>query len=80
MWEYLAALFDPSGFPPRWRCGAGWTPALGWTHILSDLGVWSAYVAIPCVLGFFAARRKDIPFRTCSCCSGRSSLLAARRT
>ena len=63
MWEYLAALFDPSGFPPRWRCGVGWTPALGWTHILSDLGVWSAYVAIPIVLGYFAARRRDIPFR-----------------
>jgi hypothetical protein len=32
-------------------------------HILSDLGVWSAYVAIPCVLGSSLRRRKDLPFR-----------------
>ena len=25
----------------------------GWLHIISDLGVWSAYVTIPCVLGYF---------------------------
>jgi PAS domain S-box-containing protein len=41
-----------------------WTAGLGWLHILSDLGVWSAYVAIPCVLGYFVLRRKDVPFRT----------------
>ena len=26
--------------------------------------MWSAYLAIPCVLGFFVLRRKDIPFRS----------------
>src|SRR5947199_6157432 len=62
MWDFLAHLFDTAGFPPRWQCGS-WTPAHGWLHILSDLGVWSAYVAIPCVMGFFVLRRKDIPFR-----------------
>ena len=35
----------------------------GWLHILSDLGVWSAYVAIPCVLGYLVARQRDVPFR-----------------
>jgi PAS domain S-box-containing protein len=66
MWEFLSKLFDTSGFPPRWECGAAWArePAVGWLHIFSDLGVWSAYVAIPCVLAYFALRRKDIPFRT----------------
>jgi PAS domain S-box-containing protein len=63
MLGFLSRLLDTSGFPPRWHCGV-WTPAHGWLHILSDLGVWSAYVAIPCVLGYFALRRKDIPFRT----------------
>jgi PAS domain S-box-containing protein len=63
MVEFLSSLFDTSGFPPRWYCGA-WTAAHGWLHILSDLGVWSAYVAIPCVLGYFVLRRRDIPFRT----------------
>jgi PAS domain S-box-containing protein len=63
MFEFLSKLFDTSDFPPRWTCG-NWTTAHGWLHILSDLGVWSAYLAIPCVLGYFVLRRKDIPFRT----------------
>ena len=64
--EFLTRLFDPAGFPARWQCGSGWseTPWLGWLHILSDLGVWSAYVAIPLVLGYFLFRRQDLPFRT----------------
>ena len=63
--EFLTRLFDPSGFPARWQCGSGWgeTPWLGWLHIFSDLGVWSAYLAIPLVLGYFSMRRKDLPFR-----------------
>ncbi len=62
MLEFFDHLFDTTGFPPRWYCGS-WTPLHGWLHILSDLGVWSAYVAIPGVLGFFVLRRRDIPFR-----------------
>ena len=62
MFDFLSKLFDTSDFPARWQCG-NWTAGLGWLHILSDLAVWSAYVAIPLVLGYFAYRRKDIPFR-----------------
>src|SRR4051812_33533788 len=62
MFDFFAHLFDTSDFSPRWYCGA-WTSEHGWLHILSDLGVWSAYLAIPCVLGYFAMRRKDLPFR-----------------
>ena len=62
MIDFLAHLFDTSGFPPRWDCG-NWSAGHGWLHILSDLGIWSAYVAIPCVLGYFVLRRRDIPFR-----------------
>ena len=61
MFDFLRQLFDTSDFPPRWNCG-NWSPAHGWLHIISDLGVWSAYVAIPVVLGYFVLRR-DIPFR-----------------
>jgi len=60
--DFLSRLFDTSGFPPRWTCG-NWTTGHGWLHILSDLGVWSAYVAIPCVLIYFLLRRRDLPFR-----------------
>ncbi len=58
----LSRLFDTSDFPARWQCG-NWSPADGWTHIASDLGVWSAYFAIPLVLGYFLRRRPDLPFR-----------------
>jgi hypothetical protein len=58
MLDFFALLFDSSGYPPRWRCGT-WTPEQGWLHILSDLGVWSAYMAIPLVL----VRKKELPFR-----------------
>ncbi len=62
MLEFFSKLFDTSDFPPRWNCGH-WTEGHGWLHILSDLGVWSAYVAIPCVLVYFAMRRRNLPFR-----------------
>ncbi|MGQ0636815.1 MAG: hybrid sensor histidine kinase/response regulator [Planctomycetaceae bacterium] len=62
MWDFLSRLFDTTGFPPRWKCGA-WSAGHGWLHIAADLGVWSAYLTIPCVLAYFAARRRDLPFR-----------------
>src|SRR5579863_1685917 len=62
MVDFLTRLFDTSDFPPRWYCG-DWSEGHGWLHILSDLGVWSAYVAIPIVLGSFILRRRDLPFR-----------------
>ena len=63
MWEFLSRLFDVSGFPRRWNCG-DWSYGHGLLHILSDLGVWSAYVAIPCVLIYFASKKRDLPFRS----------------
>lgn len=61
MTDFLANPFDTTGFVPRWRCGA-WTPALGWMHIVSDLLIWLAYLAIPCVL-ILIVRRRAIPFQ-----------------
>ncbi len=62
----LWKLFDTSGFPRRWDCGQAWRaePWLGHLHIVSDLSIWAAYLAIPCVLGYFVLRRKDLPFRS----------------
>ncbi|QDT16941.1 PAS domain-containing sensor histidine kinase [Alienimonas californiensis] len=48
---FFANLFDASDFPARWYCGS-WTEPLGWLHIVSDLGIWFAYMAIP--LGLLA--------------------------
>jgi PAS domain S-box-containing protein len=61
MLEFLAHLFDTADFPPRWQCG-NWSEAHGWLHVLSDLGVWSAYFAIPCILVTLVLRRRDVPF------------------
>ncbi|MGE0041914.1 MAG: ATP-binding protein [Vicinamibacterales bacterium] len=62
MLESLTSAFDTSGFPPRWLCGA-WTPALGWTHIASDVAIWAAYFTIPMLIVMVARRRRDLPFR-----------------
>jgi len=59
--EFLSNLFNTTGFPARWYCGV-WTSGHGWLHILSDIGIFGAYTAIPCVLAFFILRRKDVPF------------------
>ncbi|MBY0527309.1 MAG: PAS domain S-box protein [Gemmataceae bacterium] len=61
MFDFLTHLFDTSDFPARWDCG-NWSAAHGWLHILSDLGIWSAYFAIPCLLVSFVLRRRDLPF------------------
>src|SRR6185295_805161 len=62
LWYFLTHLFDTTGWPRRWECGT-WEDAHGWLHVASDLGVWSAYVAIPCVLIYFALHRRDLPFQ-----------------
>ncbi|MBN9118482.1 MAG: PAS domain S-box protein [Planctomycetes bacterium] len=56
-----APPFASSGFVPRWQCG-DWPAWLGWTHILSDVAIWLAYLAIPLVLVYFVRRRRDAPF------------------
>ena len=55
MLAFFWQLFDTSGFPPRWECGAAWAqePAVGWIHIFSDLSVFAAYTAIPLMLLYF---------------------------
>lgn len=60
--NFWMKLFDTSDFPARWNCG-NWTAGHGWLHILSDLAIWSAYFAIPCVLIYFGLQKKDLPFR-----------------
>ncbi|XZE19837.1 PAS domain S-box protein [Pirellulaceae bacterium SH449] len=58
---FSAKLFDTGDFPARWYCGT-WSTDVGWLHILSDIGIFTAYFAIPCVLLFFMLRKKDLPF------------------
>ncbi len=58
---FASKLFDTSDYPARWYCG-NWSTDVGWLHILADLGIFSAYFAIPGVLLFFMLRKKDLPF------------------
>ena len=58
---FFSKLFDTSGFPDRWHCGT-WSSDVGWLHIISDLTIFLAYLAIPVVLTFFLLRRRDVPF------------------
>lgn len=57
----LETLLDPSDFSPRWGCGT-WTPLHGWTHVVADLLVFGAYIAIPIVIVRFVLQRRDVPF------------------
>jgi signal transduction histidine kinase len=61
--DFFKRLLDTSDFPARWNCGT-WSAGHGWLHITSDLAIWSAYFAIPCILVFFVLRRRDVPFPT----------------
>jgi len=55
-------LFGTSGFPRLWDFGST-TSDLGWLHVMSDLGMCGAYLAIACALSFFVLRKKGLPFR-----------------
>ena len=61
MTNFITQIFDPSGFPARWHCGT-WTPVHGWTHVVSDVLIFGAYMAIPLSIAFFVMRRRDIYF------------------
>jgi len=59
----VAWLFDTEGFPPRWSCGGGWTGLHGFVHIIGDLLVFGAYMAIPLVIVYLLRKRgDDLPF------------------
>ncbi|WP_197525500.1 sensor histidine kinase [Pseudobythopirellula maris] len=59
-------IFDTSPYPPCWRCGQ-WTAAIGWLHIVSDLLIWLAYMAIPVGLAFYAGMLRKGPYRGILC-------------
>lgn len=61
MLEFLSKLFDTSDFPPRWHCG-NWSDAHGTLHILSDLAIFGAYMAIPAAIVFFLLKRRRVPY------------------
>lgn len=59
--EFFSSLFETSDFPPRWRCG-NWSSGHGWLHIVSDVLVFGAYLALPAIIAYFARSRRDLLF------------------
>jgi PAS domain S-box-containing protein len=62
MGEYLRRLFDAYDFIPR-RYEEGWSPELVQLHVIANVLVWSAYLAILAILIYFV-RRRAVPFPT----------------
>ncbi|MFD0793500.1 ATP-binding protein [Mucilaginibacter litoreus] len=59
--DFFSKLFDTADFPARWHCGT-WTDFHGWLYIVSDIGIWASYFAIPLLLLRLVRKRKDLPF------------------
>ena len=63
MSDSILKIFEWEGlFPPRWKCGTGWTDTLGWEHIASDLATCAAYYAVPLVVAYHVFNRTDLKF------------------
>ncbi|RYY34868.1 MAG: hypothetical protein EOP46_11940 [Sphingobacteriaceae bacterium] len=61
MQEFFTGALDTDKWPARWHCGE-WSDFHGWLYLLSDIGIWAAYFAIPLLLIKILVKRKDIPF------------------
>src|SRR5262245_53641136 len=64
MLAFFWQLFDTSGFPPRWQCGATWAqePAVAWIHMFSRLAFVAAYTTSPLILLYFVFHKKPGAF------------------
>lgn len=58
--QIINFLFETKYWPQRWQCGE-WTNSLGWVHILSEVAIFIAYLAIPIALSALYYKRRDFP-------------------
>lgn len=54
-------LLSTEGFVPRWMCG-NFTDIHGWTHIISDIAIFAAYMTIPVMILTFMFIKKQVIF------------------
>lgn len=60
--NFFKNLFDTPAFPTRWQSN-NWSGFYGIMHILSDLLIWAAYLAIPIIIvRFIVARKKKLTY------------------
>ena len=61
MFKYITDLLDTRSLSPHGICLL-WRPELLWTHVVSDVLIFLAYMTIPAALAVILRRRKDIPY------------------
>ena len=61
MFDYIARLLDTKMLSPHGICLL-WRPELLWTHVVSDVLIFGAYMTIPVALAVIINRRRDVPF------------------
>ena len=61
MFDYIARLLDTKMLSPHGICLL-WRPELLWTHVVSDVLIFSAYMTIPVALAVIINKRRDVPF------------------
>ncbi|HKF45203.1 MAG TPA: ATP-binding protein [Thermoanaerobaculia bacterium] len=59
---FLQAVFSSGAFMPHGHCYL-WEPGLVWLHVVSDVSIWLAYVAISATLLILVRRVRDLPFQ-----------------
>lgn len=62
--NWLYRIFSGDGFVPRWVCESAWKtePGWGWLHVISDISIWAASVAVSLFVWRFTLQRKDLPY------------------
>lgn len=58
MFQFIQQLLDTEGFPARWHCGI-WSDLHGWVHVISDVAIFGAYLAIPAAIAYFVIKKRD---------------------
>lgn len=62
MEDILGRLFEADRYMKRFQCG-GWERSLVWVHVVADLLIWAAYMAIPVAIIYYIRKRKyHIPY------------------
>ncbi|MEO8151125.1 MAG: ATP-binding protein [Bacteroidia bacterium] len=62
LFTFFKKLFDASDWPPLWKNG-NWNNFDGWFYIISDLMIWSAFVALPVILVMYVTRKNYSRFQ-----------------
>jgi len=61
VFDYIARLLDTKMLSPHGICLL-WRPELLWTHVVSDVLIFGAYMTIPVALAVIINKRRDVPF------------------